>query len=166
EVSKVKTVHLARDGTGALVGVADQAETRVEEKAIAGQIDHSLYAAIKGAGEDTALVSFFVDAFAYDVDFYNDTQKGDTFRVIVEKIYKDNDFLKYGRILAAEYSGKVGTFHIFFRDADKKYYDEQGRSDEKSMLKTPLKFTRISSGFDLHRMHPILHIVRGHLGVD
>lgn len=163
-VSKVHRVRAERQQSGELVGKGDTSETRIETKAIGGRIDSSLYAAIKGSGESAALVDFFVDVFAYDLDFYNDTHDGDTFRVVVEKEYKDQEFLRYKRILAAEYSGKAGTFRTFaFKDG---YYDDTGASSEKSLLKTPLKFSRVSSGFDRKRMHPVLHTQRAHLGVD
>ena len=122
------------------------------------------------AGEDNSLVAFFVDVFSYELDFYNYTHPGDTFRVMVEKEYKDQEFLRYRRILGAEYAGKAGTFRAFWwQGASAKsgrYYDDKGRSVEKSMLKTPLKFSRISSGFNRKRMHPVLHRERGHFGVD
>ena len=163
-VSKVHTVRAERQTSGELVGKGDTSETRIETKTIGGRIDSSLYAAIKTSGETGALVDFFVDVFAYDLDFYNDTQDGDTFKVVVEKEYKDQEFLRYKRILAAEYRGKAGTFRTFaFKDG---YYDDTGASAEKSLLKTPLKFSRVSSGFDRKRMHPVLHTQRAHLGID
>ena len=169
-VSKVVTVKARRDETGKLVGVKDEAATRVEREEVGGRIDSSLYATVTATGEDAALVAFFVDVFAYDLDFYNDTHPGDTFRVVVEKEYKDQEFLRYRRILAAEYSGKEGTFRAFWWQApgarQGRYYDADGRSVEKSMLKTPLKFARVSSGFNPKRMHPVLHRVRAHMGVD
>jgi len=133
-------------------------------KSIGGRIDSSLYAAIKDAGESAALVDFFVDVFAYDLDFYNDTHDGDTFRVVVEKETKDTELVGYKRILAAEYQGKAGTFRTFFYNGA--YYAEDGTSSEKTLLKTPLKFMRISSGFDRKRMHPVLHTTTAHLGID
>lgn len=169
-VSKTVTVRVERDvATGVLGGVKDEAATRVEVREIGGRIDSSLYQSVKDAGEDGALVAFFVDVFAYDVDFYNDTRDGDTFRVVVEKEYKDQEFLRYRRILAAEYAGAAGTFRAFYwQPGDKpgRYYDETGASVEKSMLKTPLKFARVSSGFNPRRMHPVLHKVKGHFGTD
>jgi murein DD-endopeptidase MepM/ murein hydrolase activator NlpD len=163
-VSKVHTVRAERQGTGELVGKADTSQTRIEIKTIGGRIDSSLYAAIKASGETAPLVDFFVDVFAYDLDFYNDTHDGDTFKVVVEKEFKDQEFLRYKRILAAEYRGKAGTFRTFaFKDG---YYDDQGESSEKSLLKTPLKFQRVSSGFDRKRMHPVLHTTSAHLGID
>jgi murein DD-endopeptidase MepM/ murein hydrolase activator NlpD len=174
-LSKVQTVRSERAATGELVGKADTSQTRLETKTIGGRIDSSLYAAIKGAGETAALVDFFVDVFAYDLDFYNDTHEGDTFRVVVEKELKDGkgggEFLRYRRILAAEYAGKAGTFRTYYwkpsRDgAEGGYYTADGESSEKTLLKTPLKFHRITSGFDRARMHPILHTTTAHLGID
>jgi murein DD-endopeptidase MepM/ murein hydrolase activator NlpD len=171
-VSKVQTVRAERGATGSLVGKFDNSQTRIEIKAIGGRIDSSLYAAIKASGESPALVDFFVDVFAYDLDFYNDTHDGDTFRVVVEKQVHDTgqsgpaatELVRYRRILAAEYAGKAGTFRTFwFGDG---YFTEKGESSEKTLLKTPLKFDRVSSGFDRARMHPVLHSVRAHLGID
>jgi murein DD-endopeptidase MepM/ murein hydrolase activator NlpD len=163
-LSKVQTVRAIRGPDGTLEGTADQAETRIEPKAIGGRIDSSLYAAIKASGESAALVDFFVDVFAYDLDFYNDTHDGDTFRVVVEKELKGTELVRYKRIVAAEYSGKAGTFRTYLWDG--KFYDEKGASSEKTLLKTPLKFSRISSGFDRKRMHPVLHTTTAHLGID
>jgi murein DD-endopeptidase MepM/ murein hydrolase activator NlpD len=164
ELSKVQKVRAERQQNGELIGKADDTQTRLELRTVTGTIDSSLYAAIKQSGETAALVDFFVDVFAYDIDFYNDTFDGDTFRVVVEKHYKDQEFVHYGRILAAEYKGKSGTFKTFHWNG--KYYDEKGESSERGMLKTPLKFARVSSGFDRRRMHPVLHTVRAHLGID
>ncbi|MEZ4400951.1 MAG: peptidoglycan DD-metalloendopeptidase family protein [Kofleriaceae bacterium] len=168
-VSKTVTVKVVRDAAGVLGAEKHEAETTVETVEIGGQIEGSLYASIKAAGEDGGLVSFFVDVFAYDIDFYNDTRAGDTFRVVVEKEFAGGQFLRYRRILAAEYVGKDGPFRAFYWQAGDKpgrYYDETGASVEKSMLKTPLKFARVSSGFNPKRMHPVLHRVKGHFGTD
>ena len=167
--SKLLTVRSERAASGALVGTSDALQTRVEARTIGGRIDSSLYAAIKGAGETAALVDFFVDVFAYDLDFYNDTHAGDTFRVVVEKEYKNKEFLRYKRILAAEYHGKAGTFRTFYfkpSTGDAGYFNSDAESSDKTLLKTPLKFHRITSGFDRQRMHPMLHTVSAHLGID
>jgi len=163
-LGKISTIRAERTDTGELVGKADNAETQSLIKALGGRIDSSLYASIKGAGEDAALVDFFVDVFAYDLDFYNDTHAGDTFRVVVEKELADGEHVRYKRILAAEYQGKAGTFRTYYFNG--RYFDERGGSSEKTLLKTPLKFHRISSGFDRRRMHPVLHTTSAHLGID
>lgn len=169
-ISKISTVRATRDSAGQLVGAADQSQTRLEIKQFGGRIDSSLYASIKAAGEDSSLVSFFVDVFAYDLDFYNDTHEGDVFRVVVEKEYKDQEFLGYRRILAAQYDGKAGKFGTYYflppGQTKGRYFSADGESAEKTFLKTPLKFARVSSKFDRRRMHPVLHTVRAHLGVD
>ena len=170
DVSRLVKVRVQREPSGKLVGVEDHAETRLEVDEISGRIVSSLHSAVKASGEDTSLVSFFVDVFAYDLDFYVDQHRGDSFRVIVEKEYIGARFLRYKRVLAAEYAGKAGTYRAFWWQApgarDGRYYDEKGVSVEKSLLKTPLKYTRVSSGFNRKRFHPVLHRTRAHLGID
>jgi murein DD-endopeptidase MepM/ murein hydrolase activator NlpD len=105
------------------------------------------------------------------VNFYTDTQPGDHWKVVVEKQLLGGKYYKYGRVLAAEYGGRVGTFRAFYYFAPAgaaagKYYDERGQAISKTMLKTPLRFVRISSKFDRRRFHPILHVERAHLGID
>ena len=79
----------------------------------------SLYDAIKRTGESTSLVGWFVDTFAWDINFYIDSNAGDRFKIIVEKKYLGGKFYKYGRVLAAEYKGRTGTFRAFwFQPAD------------------------------------------------
>ena len=117
-LSKVQRVRAERDAaTGALVGKSDQTQTRLEVQQIGGRIESSLYAALKSAGASTSLGELFVDVFAYDLDFYNDTHDGDTFRVIVEAEVHDTgatkELVRYRRVLAAEYAGKASTFRTF-----------------------------------------------------
>ncbi|HWM86688.1 MAG TPA: peptidoglycan DD-metalloendopeptidase family protein [Kofleriaceae bacterium] len=170
KVSQVTQVRAVRGKEGVLVGEAAKAATKLQEVELGGTIEGSLYASLKAAGEDTRLVAFFVDVFAYDLNFYIDTHVGDSYRMVVEKEYLDGQFLRYGQVLAAEYSGKAGTFRAFYWKPPKakegKYFNEKGQSIEKTFLKTPLKFSRISSGFNPRRMHPVLHVRRGHFGVD
>lgn len=170
QISRVSLARVTRDASGALVGQRADAETRIEPVEIGGTITSSLYQAVKDAGEDTSLVGFYVDVFAYDLNFYIDTHQGDSFRMIVEKEYLNGEFLRYGHVLAAEYRGDAGTFRAFYWKppgaGEGRYFDEKGQSIEKTFLKTPLKYSRISSGFNPRRMHPILHVRRGHMGVD
>jgi murein DD-endopeptidase MepM/ murein hydrolase activator NlpD len=145
----------------------------VEKDEDGGLVESSLYESVQKSGESSALVSLLVELFAWDVNFYIDTHPGDRWKVIVEKQYLGGQFYKYGHVLAAEYGGKVGTFRAFYwagkdapRDKPGKYYDERGQAVSKSMLKTPLRFVRISSKFDRKRFHPILHVEKAHLGID
>jgi murein DD-endopeptidase MepM/ murein hydrolase activator NlpD len=169
-VSKTVRVSATRDASGELVGDKREDATRAEIDGLGGRVTGSLYAAVKAAGGETPLVGVFVDVFAYDLDFYQDSHDGDRFKVVVEKEFKDQEFLRYRRVLAAEYAGKAGNFRAFWWQAPGAragaYYDDQGRALEKTLLKTPLKFATMSSGFDRKRMHPVLHTIKAHLGVD
>ena len=162
-------VDRADDGTW----TARKAEQAVETKTIeaGGLVESSLYESVQKAGESTSLVGLLVELFAWDVNFYTDTHPGDHWKVVVEKQLLGGKFYKYGKLLAAEYGGKVGTFRAFYfagRNGKQPghYYDEHGQAISKTMLKTPLRFVRISSKFDRKRFHPILHVEKAHLGID
>ena len=159
--------------TGAWKGRKLEAAVEIKTVAAGGVVDSSLYESVQKAGESTVLVSLLVEQFAWDVNFYTDTHPGDHWKVVIEKQYLGGQFYKYGRLLAAEYGGKVGTFRSFFwagkgaaRDRPGKYYDDHGLAISKTMLKTPLRYVRISSKFDRKRFHPILHVEKAHLGID
>jgi murein DD-endopeptidase MepM/ murein hydrolase activator NlpD len=161
------------DETGAWTGRKLAANVDIQTAEAGGVVDSSLYESVQKAGESTTLVSLLVEMFAWDVNFYTDTHPGDHWKVVIEKQYLGGQFYKYGRVLAAEYGGKTGTFRAFFwngkgapRDKPGKYYDEHGQALSKSMLKTPLRYVRISSKFDRKRFHPILHVEKAHLGID
>lgn len=170
QVSKVRRVRAIRGPDGKLKAEKLDASTELRQESLGGSIEGSLYRSLQRAGEDTNLVSFFVDVFAYDLNFYVDTHPGDTYRMIVEKEYLGDEFIGYGRVLAAEYAGKAGTHRAFWwkqpGNEDGKYYSEDGKSVEKTFLKTPLKFARVSSKFNPKRMHPVLHVTKGHWGTD
>jgi murein DD-endopeptidase MepM/ murein hydrolase activator NlpD len=161
------------EDSGAWSGRKLAANVDIQTAEAGGVVESSLYESVQKANESTALVSLLVELFAWDVNFYTDTHPGDHWKVVIEKQYLGGQFYKYGRVLAAEYGGKTGTFRAFFwngkgapRDKPGKYYDEHGQALSKSMLKTPLRYVRISSKFDRKRFHPILHVEKAHLGID
>jgi murein DD-endopeptidase MepM/ murein hydrolase activator NlpD len=161
---------VARDDSGAWQARKEEAALETKIESAAGVVDSSLYDSVHKAGEASALVSLFVDLFAWDLNFYVDTHPGDTWKVVVEKQYLGGQLYKYGRVLAAEYSGRVGAFRVFYWQptpkAQGRYYDEKGQAVAKTMLKCPLRFVRVSSKFDRARFHPVLHVAKAHLGVD
>lgn len=137
--------------------------------AIGGEVQSSLYVAMRALGEGGGLVSRFVDVFAWDIDFYRQPKKGDTFKVIVEKQFADGRFVGYGRVLAAEYVN-AGEVHrgFAFTSKDEKvagYFDENGQAREKTFLKNPLEIALITSSYG-QRFHPILRRQKSHHGVD
>jgi murein DD-endopeptidase MepM/ murein hydrolase activator NlpD len=148
-----------------------RAETRpdVRIEAVAGEVQRSLFEAVEAMGESPQLVLDLVEIFSSDFDFTADTRSGDRFRLLVEKRYAGEQFVDYGQVLVAQYlsDGRVLT-GVGFEPAGGRtaYYDLDGRSLKKTFLKSPLEFTRITSGFTYARPHPILGGVRPHLAVD
>lgn len=108
------------------------------------------------------------DIYAWDIDFYSDIRSGDYVKIIVEELWVRDVFKGYGNILAAEFfnNGTVYKAYRFENDGYVDYYDNNGKSLRKTLLRSPLKFKYISSRFSRRRFHPILRIYRPHLGVD
>lgn len=142
-------------------------EIRIAEATTA--VSHSLFVDGQKAGLSDALIMHLTEIFGWDIDFALDLRKNDHFSVIYEEVYKDGEFVKQGRILAAEFFNR-GDSHraVFFTDGqgESAYYSEDGRPMRKAFLRTPVNFTRISSKFNLQRRHPILNTIRAHRGVD
>ena len=149
-----------------------RAETRrdVRVDVVAGEVTRSLFEAVEDAGGAAQLAVELAAIFESDFDFTADTRAGDRFRLLVEKRFANDTFVDYGRILVAQYvsDGRVLSGVGFERAGDGRltFYDLQGRSLRKSFLKSPLEFTRITSGFTWARPHPILGGVRPHLAID
>jgi murein DD-endopeptidase MepM/ murein hydrolase activator NlpD len=132
-----------------------------------GIIETSLWDAIIKAGLNPDLAFPLTDIYAWTVDFFG-LQKGDSFRVIYEEKYIGNRSIGVGKIYGAEFncSGNKIFAIPMIQEGKESFYDSDGNSLRKAFLKAPLRFPRISSGFSAGRMHPILRIVRPHLGVD
>ena len=134
-----------------------------------GVIESNLYDSLGNSENPAQLAYLLSDIFSWDFDFTTDLRKGDTFKVIVEELWLDGRFKRLGPILAAEFVNDGNTHRAFrYEDPDGRagYYDEEGKSLQRSFLKAPLSYRRISSGFSYSRRHPILKIRRPHLGVD
>jgi murein DD-endopeptidase MepM/ murein hydrolase activator NlpD len=108
------------------------------------------------------------DIFAWDIDFSTDIRNDDVFKIVVEGLYLNGEFKKYGEILSAEFVNKGETFsaYRFENDGRVDYYSSEGKSLRKAFLKAPLSFRRISSYFSRGRYHPVLKIYRPHHGLD
>jgi murein DD-endopeptidase MepM/ murein hydrolase activator NlpD len=134
-----------------------------------GTVKSSLYDSAVQSGLSPEIVMDLSDIFGWDINFFTDIQKGDTYTVLYEKYYVENKFKGYGRVVAARFVTQ-GEEHmaIYFDDGkgNHGYYDEHGQPIRKLFLKAPLNYRRISSGFTTSRMHPIFHVQRPHLGVD
>lgn len=134
-----------------------------------GEIRTSLFGAADAAGIPDAVTTALADVFAGDIDFYHDLKRGDRFTVVYEARFVDGEPVGTGRILAAEFENHGTTLRTFYwRDGDGAdgYYTETGRSSRSAFLRSPMEFSRITSGFTLARFHPILQQWRAHQGID
>ncbi len=136
---------------------------------ISGKIQESLYASLKTAGAPLSLAPKINDILGWEIDFHRDLRAGDTYRIVYEEIWKDGEFVRTGPILALEFVNRNHAHRAFhFTDADDRpgYYDADGRNLQKQLLRAPLEYSRISSGFSWRRLHPVLKRYMPHMGVD
>jgi len=137
------------------------------EKTIMGQITNSLWESMMESGASAELSSELSDVFAWQIDFFR-IQKNDHFKVIYEDKIVDGKSVGVGRIIAAEFGHMGNNFYAFYYDQGSgvDYFDEEGNSLRKAFLKSPLKYSRISSRFSLKRFHPVQKRYKAHLGTD
>jgi murein DD-endopeptidase MepM/ murein hydrolase activator NlpD len=145
--------------------------SRTEVAAVSGRVDDSLFNAVEDAGESAELAMRLAQIFGYDLDFYTDPRKGDTFRIVLEKKkYSNGQTAGYGKILAAEYENAGRKYQaLLFHDPAGRpgYYSADGKSLQKAFLRSPLKFgAPVTSHFSNARFHPILKVYRPHMGTD
>jgi murein DD-endopeptidase MepM/ murein hydrolase activator NlpD len=145
--------------------------SKMEVAAVTGRVDDSLFNAVEDAGESAELAMRLAQIFGYDLDFYTDPRKGDTFRMVLEKKkYANGQTAGYGKILAVEYqnAGKKYQALLFHDPAGRPgYYSADGKSLQKAFLRSPLKFgAPVTSHFSRARFHPILKTYRPHMGTD
>ena len=145
--------------------------SKMEIVAVSGQLDDSLFNAVEQAGESPEVALRLAQIFGYDLDFYTDPRKGDTFLILLEKKkYANGQTAGYGKIYAAEYdnAGKKYQALLFHDEFGRPgYYTADGKSLQKAFLRSPLKFgAPVTSHFSKARFHPILKVVRPHMGTD
>jgi hypothetical protein len=134
-----------------------------------GVIRDNLYFALRDNGIPSEIGDQLTNIFAWDINFWKDLQRGDYFKVIYEERTRFDGLQMIGRIVAAEFNTQGRSrYALLFRNEDGKadYYDENGKSLRKQLLKAPLTYTRISSNFSRRRFHPVLHHYAPHLGID
>lgn len=142
---------------------------QIEQTTVRGTISSSLFQSVIDSGESEALAIQLADIFAWDIDFFHDIRVGDSFEAVVEKRYRNGRPAGTGRLLAANFTVQGETHYAFyFQDGDRApgYYDRDGRSLRKAFLRAPLDFSRISSGFNMRRRHPITKQVKAHPAID
>jgi len=145
-------------------------EVETCEEIVSGTLDGSLWNSLDKLGVDVGIIDLMEEALSSSVDFYH-THNGDEFKLIFEKKYIDGEYVGIGKLTAAGYvtDGKA-NYAFYYQPTDKEekagYFDFEGRPARQSFLKAPVKFSRISSSYNLKRFHPIKRKTIPHLGTD
>lgn len=169
---EARTISVERKGE-AFVALEAPAklERRVEMRS--REIASSLYAAtdanVDGGSIPDSVVGQIIEMFSTNIDFRNDVKRGDRFNVVYETFWLDGELIKTGRILAGEFVNRGTSYQsVWYEDPISKqggYYSLDGKSLKKAFLKSPLQYSRVSSGFSM-RVHPISGKFKAHKGVD
>lgn len=146
---------------------------KVIPEVVVGSIQTSLFGALQNEPHGALLAMKLARVFAWDIDFYQDPRRGDVLEILVERQYIESDeglvFFEYGEILAARYLAERDQYDAFLfkdEDGDPAYFNAKGQSLIRDVLRSPLKFQRITSKFTQRRFHPILKKNKAHRGVD
>jgi len=134
-----------------------------------GEISSSLYTATDEANLPDAVANQLVEIFGGDIDFHRDLRRGDTFSIIYEQPYLNGEATRNARILAAEFINHGRALQAFYFQNTRHggdYFSPDGKSMRKAFLRSPIEFSRVSSGFSRARFHPVLNRWRAHKGVD
>ena len=168
KVSETQTLKVVREDTGFTAKMIDEpVETRI--RTATTTIDSSLFQAAEAADISDTVALKLANVFAWDIDFVLDLREGDRFTAVYEQIYQNGKYLRDGELLAAEFvnNGKEYRAVRFVTESGAaSYYTPDGLPMRKAFLRAPVEFTRVSSVFNPHRMHPILNLIRGHMGTD
>lgn len=134
-----------------------------------GEIKTSLYAATDAAGMPESAANQLNELFSGDIDFHHDVKSGDKFTVVYEMTYSNGALINTGRIQAAEFINQGHSYRAVYFQKDAQngsYYTPDGKSVQKAFLRSPIEYSRVSSGFSSSRFHPVLNKWRSHKGVD
>ena len=144
-------------------------ETQIITSYSFGTINNSFYESALSVGIPDSIIMDFAYIFGWDIDFIFDVRNGDKFSVIFETEYSEGEKISSGDIVLAEFINKGKKYvaqRFFDKEQGKQYFNENGENVKKAFLRAPLDFAYISSHFNPNRMHPILHKIKAHNGVD
>ena len=167
-----RQISITRNGERYAATMAEaKLERRVEMRT--REINSSLYGATDattdGGKLPDTIVAQIIEMFSTNIDFRSDLKRGDRFNVVYETFWQDGEMVSAGRILAGEFTNRGVTYQsVWYEDPITRqggYYSVDGKALKKAFLKSPLQFSRISSGFS-NRVHPISGVWKAHKGVD
>ena len=167
-ISDTATLDVTRATDGGFAAKVIENPVEMHITPLHGRITSSLFKTVNDLGASDQVALQLAEVFRYDIDFAQELQPGDTFTIVLEKVWRDGAFLRDGEILAAEFVNAGHTYRALrytLPDGTREYYTPDGKSLRKAFLLAPLQFSRISSGFGL-RWHPILNHMRAHQGID
>jgi murein DD-endopeptidase MepM/ murein hydrolase activator NlpD len=153
--------------TDSIVAQRGEKEIITITDTISGKINSSLWNAMVNSGADPNLANELSEVYAWTIDFFG-LQKGDTYKIIFEEQFVDGLYIGLADVKASMFYHGGDSLYAFYFEQNNKgdYFDEKGNSLQRTFLKSPLRFNRISSRFSNSRMHPVLKIRRPHHGVD
>ena len=127
-------------------------------------IDDNLFQAVADIGESPQLALTLGSLFGSEINFIKDLREGDSFSLLIEKRFRENEFKGYGKVLGATFTnqGKTYEAYNFATEDGEAFFNAKGESLKKTLLKAPLAFTRISSGYSMNRKHPIFKTHKPH----
>jgi murein DD-endopeptidase MepM/ murein hydrolase activator NlpD len=162
--------HLGvRRGEDGFVASIDTVAYAITYHVTEGTIRQSVFVALQSQGAETDLAAQMAEIFGWTIDFFTDIRSGDSFAVLYErKVYEDGR-TKLGDVLAARVVARGKEYYGFRYETGQGrdgYFDENGHSMEKSLRRTPVKYTRVTSNFSYRRYHPINKRYQPHYGVD
>lgn len=165
---QLNTLQAVKDKEGKFIITEHKKEFKLVNRHVAGTINTSLSSAARKVGLSINQTKQLVDIFSWDIDFKYDVKKGDTFSLVYEQKIVEDKIIGTGKIIAAEFnlSGSKYTAYLYKNNGVSKYYNEKGESLEKAFIRNPIDLAKISSTFNLGRIHPIFKKIRPHTGTD
>ena len=167
-ITKSTTIEITKNEENEII--SKKIITKLYKKKILSEniIKNNLYSSAIEARVNPDTIIEFARIFGFEIDFQRDIRKNDYFKIVYEKYFDENgEFIKSGSILYAHMSvnGREISLYKFGDDKTYGYFDINGKSVEKALMKTPINGARLSSPFGM-RKHPILGYNKKHLGTD
>ena len=163
-----RRVTIGRDGKDLAV-TAIELPLEKERVVASGTIEHSLYVTAAEADLKQSTIMSLADIFQWELDFARDIRRGDRFAIVYDRLYREGIYVGDGDILAAEFERggrQRRAIRFTAKDGTSGYYAPDGTSMRRTFMRHPVDIVRITSKFDPNRLHPVLHQIRAHRGVD
>ncbi len=167
-IDRRNEVHLELSTDGILVARIERPVTS-EVVRLEGEVESSLFGAMDSSGGDAELAVQIAQIYQWDIDFLRDIRKGDTFVVVADRQTVEGEFYGWGTVFATRFinNGRTLDAVVYPDDSGRLgYYDLEGKPLRKQFLRSPLKFSRVTSRFSMSRFHPVLRRRMPHYGVD